>query len=107
MNLAEEGRARWLELHTYAFDYPDYPTAMDLQQARRWLAHFSRRIPSFGCSCADHWQLMLSVCEPDLTNKETFYWWTVAAHDSVNRKLGKPLHFSEWSLSHPLLILIP
>jgi mitochondrial FAD-linked sulfhydryl oxidase len=103
MNVAEEGRARWLELHTYAFNYPDNPTATDQQQARRWLDYFARRIPSFGCSCQDHWQLMVMTCPPDLSSRSAFYWWTVAAHDSVNLKLGKPLHAPEWSLAHPLL----
>ena len=96
----------WVELHTFAWEYPREPGAQDQQAAREWLATWAQRVPSFGCPCRRAWDLMTQTCPPPLSGRDEFYWWTVAAHDCVNRKLGRPLAAPEWSLQHPLLTLL-
>jgi hypothetical protein len=100
------GRLLWNELHAYAWHYPEYPTAEDQRLAREWLADYTRRVgeASAGkCPCRRHWEKLLRRCAPSLDSRAAFYWWTVAAHDAINRRLSKPLHAPQWSPTHPLL----
>lgn len=98
---AELGRALWAELHTYAWAFPAQPSAGDLRGARAWLAEFTARLP-FGCACRREWSTMVAAVPPPLHSGTAFYWWTVAAHDAVNQRLGKPLSAPAYSLAHPL-----
>jgi FAD-linked sulfhydryl oxidase len=87
------GRALWRLLHTYAWLFPAMPSDDCRRHAREWLAEFSRIVgEQSGCSCHDHWQSLLGDTPPDLTSRASFYWWTVAAHNAINRRLNKP----EW-----------
>lgn len=92
----ELGRALWRLLHTYAWLYPDEPTAEDQRRAREWLAELSRIVGEQpGCHCSGHWSDWLASSPPDLTSRTTFYWWTVAAHNAVNVRQGKLEFFSD------------
>lgn len=104
MKPADLGRQLWSELHAFAWEYPREATAEDQRRAREWLAEWARRVPNFGCGCRRKWLAMVAICPPPLDGAETLYWWTVAAHDRVNRELGKPLAAPEWSLQHALLL---
>jgi hypothetical protein len=99
----ERGRQLWGALHTYAYLYPAVATAEDARAARAWLAEFSRALRPGGCSCHQEWEDLVAAVPPPLGGAGEFYWWTVAAHDFVNWRLGKPLHAPEWSLQHPFL----
>src|SRR5262245_655656 len=102
--LEERGRLLWQELHEYAWLYPGEATAEVQREAGEWLAWWAARVPSFGCSCRREWERILRICVPPLDQGDGFYWWTVAAHDRVNRRLGKVLAAPAWSLQHPLLL---
>lgn len=80
------------------------PSADDQKAAQAWLADFARRVraSSAGCTCNDEWEAMTHICAPPLSSRIDFYWWTVAAHDWINRRLGRPLAAPEWSLAHTL-----
>lgn len=100
------GRQLWTDLHEYAWCYPEQPTGQQMAEASVWLAEFARRVrdASAGtCWCADKWRKIVERCPPPLTSRADLYWWTVAAHDSVNRRLGRPLAAPGWSLQHTLL----
>lgn len=97
-----QGRALWMELHGYAWSYPEVATAADQRAARAWLADFARRLP-FGCVCRREWLAMTEAVPPPVGGRAELYWWTVAAHDAVNHRLGKPLAAPAWSLAHPLM----
>ncbi|OAI57602.1 hypothetical protein AYO49_06515 [Verrucomicrobiaceae bacterium SCGC AG-212-N21] len=99
----KDGPQLWAELHAYAWTHPREATAADQRQAREWLAAWAARIPAFGCSCHKEWARLLAISLPPLEDGPAFYWWTVAAHDRINRKLNKPLASPAWSLNHPLL----
>lgn len=87
------GRALWTLLHTYAHGFPDTPAERDIEAARSWLTAFNEivRENSTGCRCAQHWDAILRDEPPDLTSRAHFYWWTVAVHNQVNARLGKPV----------------
>lgn len=88
------GRALWLLLHSYAHALPDGPLSPDqAAHARAWLSSFDEavRLASAGsCPCHQHWAAIRTANPPDLSTRQTFYWWTVHVHDQVNARLGKP-----------------
>jgi hypothetical protein len=103
MMTPERGRQLWDALHLYAWSYPEVATAEDQQAARGWLAEFAQALRPAGCSCATEWEAMVRLVPVPLGGRAEFYWWTVAAHDRVNARLGKHLVAPAWSREHPLL----
>lgn len=98
------GPALWRALHDYALSYPRAPSPEDMRLARAWLDWFKGEVARLtGCACHSDWHVMLKVCPPAIHTRQSFYLWTVAAHDRINRRLNKPLHSPEWSSAHPLL----
>lgn len=58
-----------------------------------WLAAFRKRLPCSGCR--QHWDAMVKAAPP---NWNAYFAWTVARHNEVNARLGKPqitLHDAE------------
>lgn len=87
--------------------YPDAPIEANKQDARLWLQVFTELVKenSRGCNnCATEWDKLLKKCPISLENKVTFYHWTLAAHDWINKHLGKALVYPEISLTHPLFL---
>lgn len=97
------GPQLWEAIHRHAWQHPREATAEQQRQAREWLAGWAGRIPRYGCDCRSEWRQILRLCPPPLHNGPAYYWWTVAAHDRINRRLGKPLAAPDWSRHHPLL----
>lgn len=75
----------WAELHAR----PGQWTGADVERA--WLERFVGRVPCGDCRA--HWKAYTTANPPDLSGPQAYYGWTVAAHNAVNRRLGKP----EWS----------
>lgn len=77
----------WKELHTRALEY-DSETKSDLPWLRLWI----RKIPRFtkGCSCNEHWLKWYRTNPPSFESVDSYFEWTVKAHNSVNQKLNKP-----------------
>jgi hypothetical protein len=72
---ASYGPPLWKELHEQA---------LSGSLPNEWLAAFEARLP---CGvCRQHWREMLA----DLPPQPDFFAWSVAIHNGVNRKLGKP-----------------
>ncbi len=90
--LVIEGRARWAELHDYAAAYPETPTREERASAQAWLAGWRQRIPEYRhCKCREGFAELEKRTPFDLLNRRSFWRSAVALHDSVNKKLGKPL----------------
>lgn len=96
------GQALWIALHAHAWNLPAHPSAGLQRAAREWLATWARGLPQGGCPCSSAWRIMVDHCPPPLASRDDYYWWTVAAHDRVNHKLGKPLMAAAWSTAHPV-----
>lgn len=76
-------RALWREIHTYN------PAIWDAAVAEAWFWNWLRRVPSFGCSCQEHFRELLADFPPDFSSREAFFIWAVDAHNRVNERLGK------------------
>lgn len=87
-----EGPRMWKWLHEHAaFLVRD--NIMDEMVERRWLDVFKRAITCDDCRA--NWNLELGKLPPVYTNATAFFYWTVAIHNAVNARLGKPLMSNE------------
>jgi hypothetical protein len=77
----------WKELHLRALTY-DNAGHSDAS----WILAWSRKIPRFtkGCACNEHWQKWYGQNLPDYTSQESYFAWTVRAHNAVNERINKP-----------------
>lgn len=71
------GPPLWADLHRWAL-------TADLSSAGEWLKMFTRRVP-----CGECRREFRSILHDTPPTTDLFA-WTVAAHNRVNRKLGKP-----------------
>lgn len=71
--------ATWGELHRRALE-------MQGNDDTGWLRAFSMRVPG-GCACQSDWNKEMAEFPPDFSD---YFGWTVARHNSVNRRLNKP-----------------
>jgi len=97
------GNALWKLLHAFALAYPEHPDEAAKQGAALFLEVWSGLVEqnSTGCkSCHKKWVLLVSRHPPDLSSSASFYHWTSAAHDWVNRELGKSYPFNATNLQH-------
>lgn len=69
----------WAELHRRGLAAPPG------QDDGAWLIEFRMQLPCGGCRL--HWDAFCASMPPDWGN---YFAWTVAAHNEVNRRLGKP-----------------
>lgn len=70
------GPKLWEELHV---------AAKEEKLTLSWLLRWESQVPSFGCSCRDHWKSIRN----SLPFQPTFE-WTWKAHNLVNEKVGHP-----------------
>ena len=77
------GDLLWQELHLRALAWDgggdDSP----------WLDAFTQKLPCGHCRA--HWLAMMQRTPPDFSTAYNYFAWTVARHDEVNAKLGKPV----------------
>ncbi len=83
-------RSLWRELHDYQQN-GQWNAAKAESDFKRWLD----RIPNFGCSCADHFALILTKLPPRFGSADEFLAWSVAVHNEVNISLSKPIYSLE------------
>lgn len=85
---AFKGPQLWATLHKWAL-------AAELTTALRWLVEFEWRI---GCNdCRLHWSRWVAEHPPDVSSRVALFAWTVAAHNAVSRRLGKPEMDVRWA----------
>jgi hypothetical protein len=71
----------WRELHTMHLG--------DWGTVRERYENWKTRIPSFGCSCNEHFKKMEANYPPDFSSPEAFFRWGWMRHNDVNLRLGK------------------
>lgn len=84
-------RRLWADLHHRAahgacFVPSDNP---DPDIEHLWLDRFANRIRCAGCR--NHWREVIAKLPPDFSSRAAYFRWTVRAHNSINRRLGKPI----------------
>lgn len=75
---AKQGQFAWQKLHAYEGCDP------------QWLDIWQYLIPG-RCDCREGYQKILEEYPPDFSTSEAFFAWSVALHNAVNAKLGKPV----------------
>ena len=74
-----DGPKLWAELHRHALAHSGGDDSA-------WLAAFEQRILG-ACWCRREWKRDLEALPPDFAR---YFEWTVAQHNLVNARLGKP-----------------
>lgn len=80
----------WHTMHIVALGYPLKPTYGDKRSAKEFYESLAFLIP---CPiCRDHYTEFLKEMpiSPFLDKRDDLFKWTVAVHNKVNQKLGKP-----------------
>jgi len=88
------GPLGWMTLHSAASCYPDRPLPSEIALVSTWLDMFQSTIT---CpSCREHFGEALGAyrrLSPQmLSSREEFMLFTFRVHNSVNRRLNKPVH---------------
>ena len=85
----EWGPRAWHWLHNMAITYSDNPTLADKQMAYRRIYKFIEGLP---CEeCRRHSMQYISAVPPDYTDSHTLQIWVWTFHNSVNKRLGRPI----------------
>ncbi|KAI5695350.1 hypothetical protein M8J76_002986 [Diaphorina citri] len=83
------GYQTWGLLHTMAAYYPDHPTP---HQQRDMYNFFTLLAQFYPCAtCARDFANLLRVRPPVTTSRKDLSQWLCWVHNTVNRKLGKPI----------------
>jgi hypothetical protein len=88
------GPLGWMTLHSVASCYPDTPTQSEITLTQTWLDMFQSTIT---CpSCKEHFGTALAGYRRSypqmLGSRSEFLLFTFRVHNSVNRRLNKPIH---------------
>ncbi|KAL4445310.1 hypothetical protein ABPG77_011135 [Micractinium sp. CCAP 211/92] len=84
----EVGRATWTFLHTLAAQYPEHPTRQQQKDAKNLVDILTRMYP---CGeCARHFRELVRQSPPAVGSRHDLSMWMCEAHNTVNRRLGKP-----------------
>lgn len=82
------GRSSWTLLHSIAASYPEAPSRAQQSDLLGFVGLFSRLYPCW--VCADDFQAYMTRRAPPVAGRREFGDWLCAAHNDVNRRLGKP-----------------
>ena len=87
---AEEGRKHWLKLHNYA---KSNKSSWSSQSAKEFYKQWEKDIPNIGCGCRKNWfELKKTInFSTQFDSAESFFQWSVEAHNAVNKKLNKSI----------------
>jgi hypothetical protein len=90
------GPLGWMTLHSVSLIYPEQPDQDDITNARLFLELFSNTI---SCNtCKTHFQTMYSLYKSNhpeyLNSRQDFSMFIFRAHNTVNKRLDKPIHSS-------------
>jgi hypothetical protein len=88
------GPLGWMTLHSVASCYPNTPVPSEVTLMKTWLDMFQSTIT---CpSCREHFGTALAsyrrIYPQMLSSREEFLLATFRLHNSVNRRLNKPIH---------------
>jgi hypothetical protein len=81
------GRQAWHFIHFIALNYPEQPTQRDKDIYIEFLHSLPQVLP---CPiCGSHFMDFIVSNEPRLDNRSDLFWWTVDAHNEVNKRYDK------------------
>jgi hypothetical protein len=86
------GPAMWTTLHNITFNYPENPTDEQKMQHKQFFMSLKNVLPCE--TCREHYGKNIEKIFPidaALKNRDTFSRWLVDLHNSVNRRLNKPV----------------
>ena len=90
------GPLGWMTLHSVSSMYPETPTAAEQQLMRSWLDMFRDTITCHYCK--SHFTEMLDMYRSKiptmLNSRQDFMAFAFRAHNTVNRRLNKPIYNS-------------
>jgi hypothetical protein len=88
------GPLGWMTLHSVATSYPELPTLAEKQLLSSWLDMFRDTITCV--HCREHFTDMLKSYRSQfpgyLNSRHDFAMFTFRAHNTVNRRLSKPVY---------------
>jgi len=79
--------SHWIPLHKYPVQYWH---SWDAQAATVWFNSWRSRIPAFGCACQKNFSDYCQSSPPDFSSAESFFRWTVEAHNFVSLNHVRP-----------------
>jgi len=86
------GPGLWMTLHTMTFDYPENPTEEEKNNYRDFFHSLKYVLP---CGvCRQHYAKAIEQTypiDPALKNRDTLTRWLVDFHNTVNKRLNKPI----------------
>ena len=88
----EWGPSLWNYFHNFTTKYPDNPKRHDKLAAKDTIRRFIDAIPCV--ECEQDFRQYVSTNPPNFDNKTSLFNWGVNAHNYVNKKLGKPVHYA-------------
>lgn len=90
MDPASWGPQLWSSLHYIALGYPDHPSSLDKQNYKAFFESLDNVLPCH--KCAQHYKATVEAMPiaPFLDSAHRLFEWTVAVHNAVNQRLGKP-----------------
>jgi len=81
------GKQAWHFIHFVALNFPENPTQRDKDIYTEFIYSLPQVLP---CPiCGSHFVDFLTENEPKLSDRTSFFNWTVDAHNNVNRRNGK------------------
>ena len=87
------GNNLWTYLHYSAMNYPDQPSAQEVEDMKNWLCALSTTIPC--AECKKHYRGYIEKSKPQLdnicSNKDNLFRFLFELHNKVNARLGKPV----------------
>jgi len=86
------GPAFWHVLHTITFDYPEHPTPEEHERYSQFFHSLKYVLPCG--ACRKHFAHGIETkypIEPALKNRDTLSRWLVDFHNTVNKRLDKPV----------------
>lgn len=89
------GPGMWRVIHMAAATYPVNPTHQEQQDFYNFFTTLKRVLPCGGCR-AEYEKMTtkgpLKLKPEILKTRTTLFAWTVAIHNAVNQRLGKPIN---------------
>ena len=87
MLTTEWGPYFWKTLHLVTKAYPETPSREHQRAAWSFIHSLQYLLPCFNCQT--HFATLLKENPPNISSREAFIKWGIAAHNLVNERLGK------------------
>ena len=93
------GPGMWQTMHMIAATFPEHPTQEQSRQYYTFFASLANVLPCRGCR-EEYAEMIrgggpLALTSRTVSGRMPLFAWTVAVHDAVNARLGKP-HGTDW-----------